>query len=189
MMKRAASKDVRLCLWVILAGPPDPQDRLSTPGRGRGGRYLRKPGHHHHHHHPHHHHHHTQLIFEAKWYWFTLNCQLHFGLGPLSTMLMTWQGFIKNGTNVRSEPTTHTHSVRGCVVITWDLTNDSSCTTCATEVTALEYVRPENGLRKVAEKGRATSLLLLENQLLACFPLMLSALPAFTGYTAGRLPG
>ena len=63
----------------------------------------------------------------------------------------------------------HTHSVRGCVVITWDLTNDSSCTTCATEVTALEYVPPENGLRKVAEKGRATSLLLLENQLLAAF--------------------
>ena len=99
----------------------------------------------------------------------------------------------KNGTNVRTGPTTHTHSVRGCVVITWDLTNDSSCTTCATEVTALEYVRPENGLRKVAEKGRATSLLLLENQLLACFPLMLSALeralPAFTSCTAGRLPG
>ena len=87
----------------------------------------------------------------------------------------------------------HTHSVRGCVVITWDLTNDSSCTTCATEVTALEYVSPENGLRKVAEKGRATSLLLLENQLLACFLLMLSALeralPAFTSCTAGRLPG
>ena len=96
-------------MWDCVCGwswPPLPILRTATPqpGRGRGGRYLRKPGHHHHHHHHHHQHHHT---FEAKCYWFTLNCQLHFGLGPLSTLMMTWQGFIKNGTNVRTEPTTH----------------------------------------------------------------------------------
>ena len=32
-MERAASEDVRLCLWVILAAPPDPQDRHTTAGQ------------------------------------------------------------------------------------------------------------------------------------------------------------